>query len=85
MTFKGLNGLAPSYISELINYNPLRGSRSPSLQTCISKSSFGDRAFICRAAKLWNSLPEELRSLSNVDIFNIKLKTYLFKKSYSPD
>ena len=85
ITFKALNGLAPSYISELINYNPLSGSRSPSLQTYISKSSFGDRAFICCAAKLWNSLPEELRSLSNVDIFKIKLKTYLFKKSYSPD
>ena len=85
VTYKALNGQAPMYISEIINYNPLSGSRSPSLQTYVSKTSFGDRAFMCCAAKLWNALPEDIRLSVDVDIFKIKLKTYLFKKSYNTD
>ena len=85
MTYKALNGLAPSYISELIHYNPMSGSRSPSLKTYISKTSYGDRAFMCCAAKLWNGLPEDIKSSLSVGLFKIKLKTFLFKKSYNTD
>ena len=84
MTYKALNGLAPSYISELVNYNPLSGSRTPSLQTYLSKTACGDRAFICCAAKLWNRLPEDIRSsCMTVDVFKSKLKTHLFTRSYT--
>ena len=84
MTYKALNGLAPSYISELILYNPLSGSRTPSLQTYISKTSYGDRAFICCAAKLWNQLPTDLRDCPfGINVFKSRLKTHLFKRAYN--
>ena len=85
ITFKALNGLAPSYISDLIKFNPLSGSRCPSLYTYVSKTSYGDRSFMCCAAKLWNNLPDEVKNTSSIDIFKIKLKTHLFKKSFKVD
>ena len=85
ITFKALNGLAPSYISDLIKFNPLSGSRYPSLYTYVSKTSYGDRSFMCCAAKLWNNLPDEVKNTSSIDIFKIKLKTHLFKKSFKVD
>ena len=82
VTYKALNGMAPEYISELVRYCNLSGSRIPSLQTYVSKTSYGDRAFIACSAKLWNSLPEAIRTSSSVEIFKGRLKTHLFKKSF---
>ena len=82
VTYKALNGIAPKYISDLVKYCNLSGSRLPSLQTYVSKTSYGDRAFISCAAKLWNGLPESIRTSASVDIFKGRLKTHLFKKSF---
>ena len=82
VTYKALNGMAPEYISELVRYCNLSGSRLPSLQTYVSKSSYGDRAFIACSAKLWNNLPEAIRTSASVEIFKGRLKTHLFKKSF---
>ena len=84
LVYKALNGLAPAYISELIHFNAISGSRSPSLRTYISKSCLGDRAFICCAAKLWNALPTEIRECPfGINVFKLRLKTYLFKRAYN--
>jgi len=84
LVYKTLHGLAPPYLSELIYFNPISGSRSPSLRTYLAKSSLGDRAFICCAAKLWNDLPSDIREcVYGVNVFKSMLKTYLFKKSYN--
>ncbi|KAL5260304.1 hypothetical protein ACHWQZ_G010434 [Mnemiopsis leidyi] len=82
VTYKALNGIAPDYISDLVKYYNLSGSRSPSLQTHVSKTSYGDRAFISCAAKLWNRLPEAIRTSPSVKTFKTQLKTHLFKKSF---
>ena len=37
---------------------------------------------MCCAAKLWNYLPDEVKNTSSIDLFKIKLKTHLFKKSF---
>ena len=58
---------------------------TPSLYTYVSKTSYGDRSFMCCAAKLWNNLPDEVKNTSSIDIFKIKLKTHLFKKSFKVD
>ena len=57
ITFKALNGLAPVYITELLNrYEPMRNLRSSNRNLlAIPKSqtaTYGDRAFSVAAAKL---------------------------------
>ena len=41
--------------SELVKYSPLSGSRTPSLQLSLSKTVFGDRAFVSCSHVLVNS------------------------------
>ncbi len=68
LTFKALNGLAPTYLTSLLScYNP---SRSLRLQISglwvvprILKSTKGGRAFSHLAPKLWDSLPYSVRGL----------------------
>ena len=43
------------------------------------KSSYGEKSIQTRGSKLWNSLPEEVRSIESVPIFKKKLKTYLLE------
>ena len=90
ITFKVLNGLAPSYLTQLITYRPPSryNFRKAYANTLLSyprfktKATLGDRAFICAAPKLWNVLPIEIRSASLVGCFKSKLKSYLFKKAF---
>ena len=83
LVYKSLNGLAPSYLSELLHYNNLSGSRTPSLTVPALSSVLGNRAFMCHGPKLWNELPIDIKYSETVSIFKKKLKTYLFKKSYN--
>lgn len=48
-----------------------------------SKKHFGF-SFAFDAPKIWNGLPDEVRSASSVSCFRKKLKTYLFAKAYPP-
>ena len=86
ITFKVLNGLAPSYLTQLVTYRPpSRYNFRNSYLSCLrfkTKATLGDRAFICAAPKLWNALPIEIRSASSVGCFKSKLKAYLFKKAF---
>nr|XP_054749645.1 uncharacterized protein LOC129255116 [Lytechinus pictus] len=86
LTYKAFNGLAPSYINELIKPKTqttsirLRSSSSIHLQLAPglrTKTRYGDCAFCVCAPKLWNDLPVIIRD-SPVDTFKIRLKTYLF-------
>ena len=89
--FKALNGLAPLYISELLQPKPaprynLRSSVNRLLlkyPTFKSLATLGDRSFTCAAPKLWNNLPCDIRNASNLDHFKRLLKTYLFREAYS--
>ncbi len=47
--------------------------------------NYGDRAFEAAAPKLWNQLPEYLRSIGNYSNFKKKLKTHLFRNYYDID
>ncbi|XP_041466248.1 uncharacterized protein LOC121416805 [Lytechinus variegatus] len=87
LTYKAFNGLAPSYIKELIQPKTqttsirLRSSSSIHLQLAPgprTKTRYGDRAFCVCAPKLWNDLPVIIRDSPSVDTFKIRLKTYLF-------
>jgi len=86
LTFKAHNGLAPSYISDLIapikcsSIVSLRSSEKNLLQPGPRNKTdfYGDRAFSVAAPKLWNALPQEIRSATSLSMFKSKLKTHLF-------
>ena len=83
LTYKVLNGFAPTYLSELIqpykNQRNLRSNNQYLLRVPKSTTTtFGDRAFSVCAPKLWNNLPSDVKSSPSIDIFKKKLKTYLF-------
>ena len=87
LVYKALNGLAPEYISSLLQrYQPARSLRSeasalltvPRARLCTA----GDRSFRVYAPKLWNTLPHELRVSSSLAAFKRALKFHLFGQAY---
>uniref|UniRef100_A0A8D0CS33 Reverse transcriptase domain-containing protein n=3 Tax=Sander lucioperca TaxID=283035 RepID=A0A8D0CS33_SANLU len=88
LTYKALNGQAPSYIEELlVPYCPTRALRSQNSELLVvprvSKSRMGARAFSYQAPLLWNQLPTWVRGADTVATFKNKLKTIIFDKAYS--
>ena len=84
-TFKALNNLCPSYISDLLEtYKPTRSLRSSSRNLlAIPRSklkSYGDRAFSVCAPKLWNDIPEIIKCSAHLNTFKRNLITYLFNE-----
>ena len=77
LTYKALNGLAPSYLSEMlmpVAVNPtLRRNRSADRGDLTvpraKNTSYSDRSFAIAAPILWNSFPVELRCSSSMTIF----------------
>ena len=87
LTYKALNGLAPTYLTELISYyKPSRDLRSQSagslLVPRINKVTSGSRAFSYKAPQLWNNLPVSVRDSDTASIFKSRLKTYLFSQAF---
>ena len=88
LVFKALNNLAPSYLKDLLlPYQTSRCLRSSSmnlLQVPRTKTkTYGDRSFRKAGSAVWNNLPNELRLETSVDIFKVKLKTFLSNQTYS--
>jgi hypothetical protein len=48
----------------------------------IKTFTYGQRSFSYAAAKLWNDLPETIKSATSLVSFKSSLKTILFKKVY---
>ena len=75
MVFKGLQNMAPEYIPNMVTYyDPNREDRRPKGQKkkIVPKSNlvtYGDKAFQVAAPTLWNSLPPNIRTIDNLDIF----------------
>ena len=87
LTWKALNGTAPSYISNLlVPYQPIRILRSSDknlLAVPRTSSTLGDRAFSVAAPTLWNSLPLQIRCCESLQLFKNLLKTHLYNKVYN--
>ena len=84
LVYKGLNGLAPAYISELLHYRTSSRSLRSSSQRLLSipktcLKTYGDRAFSAAGPRLWNELLLSLKSSNTLNVFKKDLKTYLFK------
>ena len=89
LIFKCINGLAPSYLTELITpYHPTRDLRSASynlLSVPYSNSSYHENAFATSGPILWNDLPHHLRTITCLTTFKNKLKTHLFIEHFHSD
>jgi len=84
-----ITGRAPPYLQDLITPTssvPRRASnRSASNHDLVKKLTslkLGQRAFSVAALRAWNSLPKELKIVTDTAVFKRKLKTFLFKAAY---
>ena len=80
LVYKGLNGLEPTYIADLLSFRKytraLRSASQSFLQIPrMNTKSYGDRAFSVSGPKLWNELPLQIRESA--------IKTHLFREAYS--
>ena len=88
LAFRHFDGSLPQYLSSRLDiYQPSRSLRSSNdrlLRVPRWKlKSFGYRSFSYQGPVVWNSLPTDLKLLSSLYSFKSRLKTHLFKKSYS--
>jgi len=75
------------YLTDLLSpYNPSRSLRSVNSRLLviprISRSTKEGRAFSHLAPKLWNSLPDIVRSSDSLSQFKTRLKTHLFTQAF---
>ena len=86
LVYKCLNGLAPSYLSELLVLKSTMSrldlrSTSDSTLLCVpftKRKTFADRLFSMVGPRLWNGLPKTIRESPNPNCFKKHLKTYMF-------
>ena len=90
------NNTAPKYLWDLLYksdtddlpdtpaYNTRLSSDTTHMSTnsLITQKTLGDRSFTKAAPAVWNSLPVELRQISDTDSFKSSLKTHLFRAAY---
>ena len=86
LVFKIREVKQPMYLTELIeDYKPVRELRSISRlllkEPCI-KTTTGQRSFHFAAAKIWNGLPDHIRSVNSLETFKKHLKTNWHTLSY---
>jgi len=87
LVFKALHGLAPRYITDMLQwYTPTRSLRSASKRLLVVPDTetvtYGKKSFRTAAPGLWNGLPSSLRSATELQTFKSSLKTVLFKEYY---
>ena len=80
MTYKCLNGLVPAYLlerfekrSQLYNSNTRLRSKDM-LQIPFYRIATGQHSFLHRAVKIWNDLPEVLKSADSIKSFRVLYK-----------
>lgn len=79
LVHKALYNLSPDEINSLITFE---STRTFNLQIQRVNSAYGDRAFSITSAKLWNTLPLQLKTETDTSKFKKRLKTYLFATYY---
>ena len=84
--YKCLSNEGPAYLTrDLVPVASLRSAKSKDVVPNKHKlKSLGLRRFSVSGPKLWNDLPNSLKSSSSTKTFCRSLKTYLFNKSFPP-
>ena len=76
IVYKHFSGTSPSFLSSLLEVtNPVTRMLKPTYYD----TKYGRRAFRYTAPRLWNGLPQEVRTEESINNFKRNLKTYLFK------
>ena len=88
LSYKVVYGMAPGYLRELIeietptdSYNTRTRPDADNLRMKLPKvykNKASDRRFSVYAPEAWNSLPYNMRSITDIESFKKSLKTYLF-------
>ena len=85
LTFKCLHGMAPRYLQDLIkvvNTSTRADKKTVLYEPKMRLVTYGDRAFVSAAPRLWNRLPVHIRQCSELSTFKSQLKTHLFKQAF---
>ncbi len=85
LMYQAMHDLGLRYLNDLlVPYHPQMVLRSTDSHLLVmprtSSRRYGDRAFENAAPRLWNSLATSLHLASNLNVFKIQLKTYLFRE-----
>ena len=88
VTYKTLKADGPAYLRELLvpvqNQRAHRSSTKNLLKVPKYTLKYGGkRSFSFAAPTIWNSLPEDLKSVSSLASFKRNLKTFLFRQAYN--
>ena len=87
LLYKTLHEQAPTYIrqfsTEIQRHSTLRSATHNHLILPKSKTKFGNRSFSVADPSAWNSLPDGIRTSPSLTVFKNRLKTSLFRESYS--
>ena len=84
LMFKCIHSAAPLYLKELFYNNDFGEMRTLSLHSS-GVTALNEKAFQFAGIKLWNSLPNAIKGLTDINVFKKKVKTYLFNQSYNID
>ncbi len=80
MVYKCINGLVPSYLSDIFNsshYNHGRNTRnSDQLRAPRARTAYYQAGFVISGHKLWNDLPSAIRESESLPIFKRLLYTH---------
>ena len=86
LMYKCIKGLAPQYLSEIViqdHGHNLRSTILNNLPTVRCNTAIAhNSAFSSTGPRLWNMLPNDIKTSSNLDVFKARLKTFLFSLSY---
>ena len=85
LTCMAIQGLAPSYMCELVDIQQSQQSaRSANVRRLVQPRSatttYGDRVFSIISPRTWNTLPASLRGINDLTSFK---KSFLFAEAYS--
>ena len=90
LVFKSLNNISPNYISDMISpqtekTHGLRGNKDAFLLNVPPAPRYNrtNGAFSLAAPQIWNSLPYDIRSASDLTKFKSSLKTHYFLMAFN--
>ena len=92
LVYRCLNGTAPAYLSAdllcVSEVDPRQRLRSATTSALVGRRTqrftIGDHAFAAAAPAVWNSLPEDVRLSTSLQLFRRRLKSELFWRTLGP-
>ena len=86
LLYKCSKGLVPQYLSKVVIKDhgcSLRSTTLNNLPTVRCNTAIAhNSAFSSTGPRLWNMLPNDIKSSSDLGVFKTRLKTFLFSVSY---